>query len=100
MHASSVGQAALGIAKGPGFDPQAPLFFNIIFLCIIPCAGFQDIHHTSSMISQPDVQQAKSNAWHVMVYHRPSQTCNIEAERSTWTKAFGLRNCYGYPLNC
>ena len=86
--ASSDGQCTREIAKGPGFDPQVPIFVNIIFFYIIRYTCIQGDHYTPSMSSQPDLLQAKSNTYHMEVYHRPSQACNMGSGKSTWAKEF------------
>ena len=90
---SSVGEEVVEQASGPGFESQVPPLFHIVFLSVIRRVYRWDDHHGPSSSNQPDVQEARSDGYHMKVHQRPWSTCSRGSKKSTWTNSFWAQNC-------
>ena len=74
-----------------------PLILQYYFaLCNSMCRLPLDPSWTINL--QPlNLKQIKSNAWHVRVYQRLSQSATLDHGSQRGPRDFGLKNCYEHP---
>ena len=85
-------------AKGPGFDPQVPIFANVIFFYIIRYTCVQRDHHMPSSFNQQISSKLDPRAILGRSMMHSSQANAQDLESQHGPRIFGLKSQINTPL--